>query len=46
MNLYIADLLPAEPKPTPKDVELYQLKGEDLINLTNLVSDRLHKFIV
>ena len=41
INLYIAGLLPSEPKPTPKDIDSYKLKEEDIINLTQTVLGKL-----
>ena len=46
INLYIADLLPSDPKPTRKDTQPYLLKDVDVINLTQIVVKRLREAIM
>jgi hypothetical protein len=45
INLYIADLLPSDPKPTRNDTMAYRLKDEDIINLTQTAVKEIKKFM-
>ena len=44
INLYIADLLPSDPKPTMKDTSGYRLNDQDVKNLTNMIIKALRKY--
>ncbi|MDD2822563.1 MAG: NAD(P)H-dependent oxidoreductase [Candidatus Daviesbacteria bacterium] len=46
INLYIADLLPSDPKPTMKDTSAYHLKDSDVKNLTNTAVKTLRKTMI
>lgn len=45
INMYIADLLPPNPKPTRKDTTAYRLNETDIKNLTNTVVKSLRETI-
>ena len=45
INLYIADLLPSEPKPTMEVTSAYHLKDSDVKSLTNTILKSLRKYI-
>jgi hypothetical protein len=45
INLYIADLLPSDPKPTRKDTSAYQLNNNDVRKLTNETAKTLQRII-
>jgi len=42
IDLHIAALLPADPKPTRQDTSSYRLTDEDAIRLTDRVLESLH----
>ncbi len=43
INLYIADLLPSNPKPTTKDTQAYHLNKNDVERLTNAITKTLQE---
>ena len=43
INVYIADLLPSDPKPTMEQTSAYRLKESDVKNLTNTIVKTLRK---
>lgn len=43
INLHIADLVPVESKPTPQEIENYNLTGEDMERLTQDVVSMLEE---
>jgi len=46
INLYIADLLPPDPKPVRKDTMAYRLNDGDVRSLTNTIQKTLRETIV
>lgn len=45
MNFHVADLLPADPKPTPKDIDSYKVSKENVTEITQKVIKVLRPFI-
>jgi hypothetical protein len=45
IDLHIADLLPAEPKPERKDTSAYKLSEDDVVKLTDTVVAKLGTFL-
>lgn len=46
INLYIADLLPSDPKPTMKDTVAYHISDRDVKSLTNTIVKTLRETMV
>lgn len=44
MNLHVADFLPADPKPTPQEIDDYKVSSEDIKGLIDKIKSTLRPF--